>query len=587
MLINCIESGEWRAVNFLNYFDLNVSISINFSLWKTYGCNVYISSADTTKISGCKQLLENATKFGEVEGIFNLAVILSDHTIENQTQKSFEECLAPKAISTKHLDELSRLMCPNLKYFVAFSSAACGLGNAGQTNYGMANAMMERIIERRVRDHLPGKAIQWGAIGDVGIVAEKLAGNNKVKVLGTLPQRIDNCLAVMDELMCSDAAIVMSMVVPQEQQPKKLDLVGSVLRIIGITDIRSMPIQATLAELGVDSLMNIEIKQMLERDYDIQVSTEDIRLLTVAKLAEISTDKGTLPNVEVETKSILDQTLIEHMGNESTKSLNIIKGNTAAEIADDSTPCVLVIPGIGGVASELLIKFCRRLKMPAFILQLHTTHRMNNVEDVVAHLETDILDLHKKRKRFCIAAYSFGSTIATHVAKLLERESGRHGHIYMIDGSMHASHKLLDSLYGCYRNRADERYGTKIIAEFVRNLSKEQRFDAEAKLTKAEAFDDKVDFVVDLLQTTKYSREYLKECIVGCLNRCAIIENIFWKTDGEKIDADITLIQATESLFEYDGDGIALTTNGKTESISISANHTTILDSEAAIQMIV
>uniref|UniRef100_A0A834UD05 oleoyl-[acyl-carrier-protein] hydrolase n=1 Tax=Vespula pensylvanica TaxID=30213 RepID=A0A834UD05_VESPE len=36
----------------------------------------------------------------------------------------------------------------------------------------MANSIMERICEKRVEEGLPGLAIQWGAIGDVGLVAE-------------------------------------------------------------------------------------------------------------------------------------------------------------------------------------------------------------------------------------------------------------------------------------------------------------------------------------------------------------------------------------------------------------------------------
>jgi fatty acid synthase len=32
---------------------------------------------------------------------------------------------------------------------------------------------MERICEARVRDGLPGLAVQWGAVGDVGLLAEK------------------------------------------------------------------------------------------------------------------------------------------------------------------------------------------------------------------------------------------------------------------------------------------------------------------------------------------------------------------------------------------------------------------------------
>lgn len=102
--------------------------------------------------------------------IFNLAVILADALLENQNEDNFKRALAPKAFATQYLDELSRNLCPNLKDFVVFSSVSCGRGNAGQTNYGMANSIMERICEERKNVGLPGLAIQWGAVGDVCII---------------------------------------------------------------------------------------------------------------------------------------------------------------------------------------------------------------------------------------------------------------------------------------------------------------------------------------------------------------------------------------------------------------------------------
>lgn len=52
---------------------------------------------------------------------------------------------------------VTRQKCPDLDYFVVFSSVSCGRGNAGQSNYGFANSTMERICEQRHHDGLPGK----------------------------------------------------------------------------------------------------------------------------------------------------------------------------------------------------------------------------------------------------------------------------------------------------------------------------------------------------------------------------------------------------------------------------------------------
>lgn len=52
----------------------------------------------------------------------------------------------------------------------------------GQSNYGWANSVSERVAEARVADGLPGVAIQWGGIADVGVLADTL-GNVEVKYL--------------------------------------------------------------------------------------------------------------------------------------------------------------------------------------------------------------------------------------------------------------------------------------------------------------------------------------------------------------------------------------------------------------------
>lgn len=121
---------------------------------------VVVSIADITTLDGCFQLIHEAIRLGPVEGIFNLALKLRDGIFENQTTCKFSECCEVKATSTKHLDEVSRRLCPNLKHFIVFSSITCGIGNPGLSNYGMANSVMEMIMEKRRESNLPGKAIQ-------------------------------------------------------------------------------------------------------------------------------------------------------------------------------------------------------------------------------------------------------------------------------------------------------------------------------------------------------------------------------------------------------------------------------------------
>lgn len=187
-------------------------------LWKSYGVNVLIiAGADTSNHKDCEFILRSAEKQGPVDAIFNLAVVLKDSVCGNQTPQSFEESFKPKARSTKTLDELSRKLCPQLRQFVVFSSVSCGRGNAGQTNYSMANSVMERICERRVTDGLPGLAIQWGAIGDVGLVAEWQDNDKELIISGTLQQKISSCLEKLEMFLLQDRPIVGSMVVAEKR----------------------------------------------------------------------------------------------------------------------------------------------------------------------------------------------------------------------------------------------------------------------------------------------------------------------------------------------------------------------------------
>lgn len=94
--------------------------------------------------------------------------MLNDGAFENQTKESFENVVKPKAIATILLDEISRKICPHLQHFVVFSSITCGYGNAGQTNYGFANSVMERICEMRQSENFPAVAIEWAGVADVG-----------------------------------------------------------------------------------------------------------------------------------------------------------------------------------------------------------------------------------------------------------------------------------------------------------------------------------------------------------------------------------------------------------------------------------
>lgn len=292
---------------------------------------------------------------GQIGGIFNLAAVLHDSLLENQTQLKFIECIAPKAVAARYLSDLSRILCPHLQHFVVFSSASAGRGNAGQSNYGMANSIMEQIIEQRARDKLPAKAIQWGAIGEVGLVAEMSGNKLDFEVAGTIAQRLSSCLNALDKLLTTSAPIVSSIVVAEKNadsdavQDNQLTLIKSVLKIMGIRDIKTISTNASLAELGMDSLMSVEIKQMFEREFDVFLTAQELRGLTFKKLEEMSAT-NTVDVSLYDSESEVSNLLFRNFGDEATSGETILRINAVQNEKSQG----LFIPGNDSSARLIL-----------------------------------------------------------------------------------------------------------------------------------------------------------------------------------------------------------------------------------------
>ncbi|KNC21351.1 hypothetical protein FF38_13054 [Lucilia cuprina] len=408
------------------------------SIWNSYECQIRVNTSDITKENGCLELLTDSMKLGSIGGILNLAVLLKDGIFSNQTIESFQQSMAPKAFATKYLDKLSRKLCPKLHCFVIFSSVSCGRGNAGQTNYGMANSMMERIVEERVSHGYPAKAIQWGAIGEVGLVAVMAEGKIDLNIGGTLQQRISSCLEVLDVLMTSPDPIVCSMVVAEKKiMADSQTALQFVLNTLSLTQLKSISVNSTLSELGMDSLMGVEIKQTLERNFDITLSPAELRALTIERLKELS-ELHKKKSVDADTNDDNSNflTLMESFYfNVTLETINSDYMLPVNNVKLQSDP-VIIFPGIEGICTKIWTQIGMQLKSPAYVVQFLTKFDSNNFISVVKYTVDSIAKLLNDRgiKKFRIVAYSFGTLIAHIVIKNLEK-LGYTGSIIYIDGS--------------------------------------------------------------------------------------------------------------------------------------------------------
>lgn len=102
---------------------------------------------------------------------------------------------------------------------------------------------------------LTGLAVQWGAIGDVGIVLEAM-GTNDTVIGGTLPQRISSCMEVLDLFLNQPHAVLSSFVLAEKKAvahgdgDTQRDLVKAVAHILGKPALGSCPAQLTKYQLS-------------------------------------------------------------------------------------------------------------------------------------------------------------------------------------------------------------------------------------------------------------------------------------------------------------------------------------------------
>lgn len=59
--------------------------------------------------------------------------------------------------------------------------------------------------------------------------------------------------------------------------------------LTGICDLKTIDLNKTLLELGIDSMTAVEIKQTLEREFDLYLTLQEIRNLTFAGLEQLGT----------------------------------------------------------------------------------------------------------------------------------------------------------------------------------------------------------------------------------------------------------------------------------------------------------
>jgi acyl carrier protein/NAD(P)-dependent dehydrogenase (short-subunit alcohol dehydrogenase family) len=249
-------------------------------------------------------------------GVIHAAGVLDDGVLSQQHWARFETVLGPKLGGAWHLHTLTAER--PLDCFVLFSAGAALIGAPGQSNYAAANAALDALAHWRRARGLPALSINWGPWAEVGMAAA-LSDEHRRRLAEQGLQSLTPAegLRALELALASGAAQLAAMPAdwdtfghqfePQAAPSLFRDLIGAarhdtgerataasisaarlaatppslrrgvLLRhvreqaahVLGLATVEATPADRPLSELGMDSLMAVELRNVLGRSLDL------------------------------------------------------------------------------------------------------------------------------------------------------------------------------------------------------------------------------------------------------------------------------------------------------------------------------
>ncbi len=272
------------------------------------GVKVSVVLGDVARLADIETIISQLTKDSPpLKGIIHAAGVLDDGLLSQLSWPQFTKVMAPKVEGAWNLHQSTQSL--SLDFFVCFSSIASLIGSPGQGNYAAANAFMDALMQHRSASGQPGLSVNWGPWGEAGMAAQLDMGvQERMSARGVTLLNPAKSLKALGQLLAQSAAQVgilaidwprfsaqlppgVSLPVLERFQSatdehegdrlqglKQLKQVPATERrhhlmahiqaeiadVLGYSSPEEIVLDQPLADLGVDSLMAVELANQLE-----------------------------------------------------------------------------------------------------------------------------------------------------------------------------------------------------------------------------------------------------------------------------------------------------------------------------------
>ncbi len=138
---------------------------------QTAGAQVLVASADVADPLQVAAMLASigSAEMPPLRGVLHAAGVLDDAMLGELDWQRMSRVLAPKVAGSWNLH--TQTLRDPLDFFVCFSSIAALLGSPGQGNYAAANQFLDSLAHARRAVGLPAHSVNWGSWAEIGMAA--------------------------------------------------------------------------------------------------------------------------------------------------------------------------------------------------------------------------------------------------------------------------------------------------------------------------------------------------------------------------------------------------------------------------------